>query len=376
MSRGRTFRRRRPDGTWSRWIAVIDAPRQADGRRRQVTQTFDTRREAEEWLARQATHAVAVATDGLTVGQWLEQWVDDQPYARPSTRATYRAHIERHLKPALGQETLAGLDATRVEELVGRLAAQGLAPASIHRIMATLRSALGEAVRRRLVPGHPMAGVRLPSIPARLQTIWDPKDAARFLASCDRSGIGVLFRVALTTGLRRGELLGLRWADVDADPASVRVQSSRVALGSEVVTGAPKTRSGVRRVFLDQDTARALGQWRWTQARLIGPNDGLAFTHANGEPFQPWWVSRAFDRHIDTVGLPRIRFHDLRHSSATLGLAAGETLKEVSVRLGHSDIGITANVYSEVLPQTAQASSERRARLMRDGDVRVVEVAS
>lgn len=162
-------------------------------------------------------------------------------------------------------------------------------------------------------------------------------------------------------------------ADLQAGELTVR--ASRVAVGGEVVQDSPKSRFGVRKIYLDHETCLALNAWRWTQTRCIGPNDGLVFTHVTGTPCQPWWVSLALDRRVEDRGLPRIRFHDLRHTSATIGPTAAESLKEVSARLGHADIAITANVYGEVLPQTVQASSERRARMLA-GKPGLVEVAS
>jgi integrase len=271
---------------------------------------------------------------------------------------------------------LEGLSGIDVERFVHQLAASGVAPATVHRVVATLRSALGSAVRAGHVAENPVRGVRLPIVPARPHNVWTVEQGQTFLSWCSGNGIRVLFRLALVTGMRRGELLGLSWSDVDLDAGDLVVRASRVVVGGEVITGSPKSRSGVRRIYLDLDTCKALNAWRWSQARCIGPNDGLVFTHATGEPFQPWWVSRAFERTIEEQGLPRIRFHDLRHTSATIGLACGESLKEVSSRLGHADIAITANVYGDVLPQTARASSERRARTLSGQPAVLVGVAS
>lgn len=375
MARGRTYRRRKPDRTWSRWYAVIDARRQADGQRRQITRTFDTQREAHAWLASMSAE-LAESDQGPSVTDWLQSWLADQPFTKPSTLATYRCHVERHIIPLLGATPVADLSNSSVDGFVVALVDRGLAPATVHRVVATLRSALGSAVRSGLITSNPVRGVRLPSVPARPHAVWTVEQAREFLAHCSDDAVGVLLRLALLTGMRRGELLGLSWPDVDLDGQELIVRASRVAIGGQVVTGSPKSRVGVRRIYLDADTCKAINTWRWTQARCIGPNDGPVFTHVTGVPFQPWWVSRAFEKSIERLGLPHIRFHDLRHTSATIGLAAGESLKEVSARLGHADIAITANVYSEVLPQTALASSKRRAQMLTGTPVTLVEVAS
>jgi integrase len=373
MARGRTYRKRKADGTWSRWYAVIDGPKTSDGRRRQVTRTFDTQREAHAWLA-SGSAGGAESDSAAYLDDWLHQWLSDQPFTKPSTLATYRCHVDRHLSPALGRVRLEDLNRSHIAGFVRDLAVS-VAPATVHRVVATLRSALGAAQREGRIASNPVHGIRLPSVPARPHRVWTVEQTRDFLASCSNDAIGVLFRLAVVSGMRRGELLGLEWSSVDLKAGELTVRASRVAVGGEIVQGTPKSRFGVRTIYLDHETCLALNAWRWTQARCIGPNDGLVFTHVTGTPFQPWWVSRAFDRRVEDLGLPRIRFHDLRHTSATIGLAAGESLKEVSARLGHADIAITANVYGEVLPQTAQASSERRARMLAGKPV-LVEVAS
>jgi len=375
MARGRTYRRRKTDGTWSRWYAVIDGPKALDGRRKQITRAFDTQREAHAWLASRAAGGAEEET-ALSLDAWLQIWLADQPFTKPSTLATYRCHVERHLTPTLGDLPLTALSRGDIDGFVRELSERNLSAATVHRVVATLRSALGAAVRDGKIDSNPVAGVRLPSVPARSHCVWTPQQAQVFLASCPPNAIGVLFRLALVTGMRRGELLGLTWAHVDLPAGELLVRASRVAVGGDVVTGSPKSRFGVRRIYLDHHTCEALHTWCWSQARCIGPNDGLVFTHATGEPFQPWWVSRAFDRRIEELALPRIRFHDLRHTSATIGLASGESLKEVSSRLGHADIAITANVYGDVLPQTARESSERRARMFSGTGATLAVVAS
>jgi len=127
---------------------------------------------------------------------------------------------------------------------------------------------------------------------------------------------------------------------------------------------------------LDAQTVAMLRAWKITQERLFRASDDLVFIHVNGVAFTPWWVSRSFDQFIALLPVPRIRFHDLRHTSATIGLASGESLKEVSARLGHADIAITANVYTEILPQTAQASATRRASMLAGNRVVLKDIAS
>lgn len=166
--------------------------------------------------------------------------------------------------------------------------------------------------------------------------------------------------------MRRGELLGHSWTDVDLAAATLVVRATRVAIGGPVLTGTPKSRSGVRRIYLDATTVNMLRAWKTVQKSPFGESDGYVFTNGESVAFTPGSVSHAFNRFIAKLPVPRIRFHDLRHTSATIESASGESLKEVSARLGHADIAITANVYTEILPQTAQASATRRASILAD----------
>jgi integrase len=368
MARGSVYRRRTITGV-SRWNAVIDLPRGSDDRRRQVTRTFDTAGDAHAWLAQVAVDAgtagIAGRGIGTLVSDYLTAWLDGQVFLRPSTRASYRAHLEKYLNPAIGGISLERLSVTDVERLTHNLSSKGLAAATVQRILATLRSAMAHAVRTGLIDKNPTTGVRVPSQVVRPIHTWTPDEAATFLDRLTDDALGVLLRLALVTGMRRGELLGLRWSHVSLTGGFLFVQVSRLSIGGVTVEGPPKSRAGTRTVFVDPATVNALRQLQLA-SRPEG-EDGhkaLVFTDADGRPFTPWWVSRQFQQVIADLGLPRIRFHDLRHTSATLGLASGESLKEVSARLGHSNIGITADVYADVLPETARASTLRRASLM------------
>jgi integrase len=365
MARGHVYRRQLGDGRMSKWHAVIDLPKGGDGRRRQVTRSFATKAEAQEWLARVVTERSTLeAAEGPLMSEHLTEWLDGQVYLRPSTKASYRAHIEKYLIPAFGCDTVSQLSPPQVERFAHDLAARGLAAGTVQRVLATLRSALGNAVRIGLIPANPASGIRVPASVARPARTWTPEESGMFLAGLGTSGPDVLLRLALTTGMRRGELLGLRWSCVSLTEGYLRVQASRVSVGGHVVEGPPKSRNGLRTVYLDPQSVHLLRRLKVAQQPSLVAGDGLVFVHDDGRAFSPWWVSRHFEQAVQRLGLPRIRFHDLRHSSATLGLAAGESLKEVSARLGHAGIGITADIYADVLPEYARASTQRRVALM------------
>jgi integrase len=247
-----------------------------------------------------------------------------------------------------------------------RLLAAGMRPATLHRVHATLSTALTTARARGQLGHNPLAGVQLPRVDRPEPSVWTLSQAQAFLAAIRADELEVLWRLALLTGMRRGELLGLRWDDVDLDGWQIRVRTTRITIGATTIEGPPKSRAGRRAIHLDWPTVRLLQRLR---AHGV-PLSGHVFVDHDGNPLRPGWVSRRFTQLVAAAGLPRIRFHDLRHTSASLGLACGESLKAVSQRLGHSDIATTGNLYLQV-PDAAAARHVRRLAeaLDRPGDI-------
>lgn len=312
--------------------------------------------------------------DGRTVGEFLDDWLWGKQALRPSTHASYESHIRLYLVPYLGNLDLEALRPLHIERMFREIAmtddrrGRPLSPASIRRIHATLMSALNTAVRRGMLDRNPAVTVELPKPPKSRTVTWSPQDLSRFLDAISDDPLHLLFQLLGLVGLRRGEVVALRWQDVDLNRGLLRVEQSMVNVGGKHVLGPPKSAAGARTVALDDETTRRL---HWHQSkqqlevlRVTGSNVGpeLVFTHENGDPLDPTWVSRHFDRLVKRHGLPRIRLHDLRHTSASIGLAAGESLVEVSRRLGHSSITVTADIYSHISPLVAKESAERLAR--------------
>jgi len=197
---------------------------------------------------------------------------------------------------------------------------------------------LNTAVKRGLLRRNPAATVELARMQRSRRTTWNERDAATFLSAIVQDPLHPLYRMLLITGLRRGEALGLRWCDLEVQSSVLHVRQQVVAVGADLLIGPPKTASGRRSIALDEKTLQAL-QLHALEAHLThaGPPgqspEDLVFSKTVGTPLCPAYVSRHFDRIVHRTELPRIRLHDLRHTSASLGLAGGETLLEVSKRL-------------------------------------------
>lgn len=320
----------------------------------------------------------APSTAPGSTGEFLEAWLAGRQALRPSTMASYRFHLHRYLLPAIGAVALSALRPEHIEAMyAGILAAnrgrvRPVSASTLHRVHATLMSALNHAVRRGLLQRNPAETVEPPRPVFPTNRVWTGAQLGEFLQQVEGDPMHQLFLTLGLLGLRRGKALGLRWSDVDFDAGRLHVRRQVVGVEGRVWEGPPKSSAGHRSVAMPQRLDAALRwyqcdqQLHWPQAVIIDPERPL-FSGPDGVPFSPASVSRHFDRLVAVSGLPRIRLHDLRHTSASIGLASGETLLEVSRRLGHSSITITGDVYSHVAPATARASAERLAATVRPG---------
>jgi len=348
------------------------------------------------------------------VADWLGQWLAGRRKIRPNTYRSYESHVRLYLIPHLGHHRLdrlrvghldamfdaidehnqSILDARSSHDPAVRTTVKGqriVGAASKQRIRATLRAALNEAIRRQLLTSNVASFVELPAGKrpkplvwtaervARWQAagerpspvmVWTPAQTGQFLDHAASDPLYPLFHLAALRGLRRGELCGLRWSDVDLDSGQLTVRQQLAQIGWRVELTDVKTDSSHAPVALDTHTVQILRTHRANQHKqrlAAGPawNDtDLVFTKPNGQQLHPAEVTDRFLELTAQAGLPPIRLHDLRHGAATLALAAGADLKVVQETLRHSSITITADTYTSVLPQVAFAAAEAAAALV------------
>ncbi len=363
----------------SSWRIRYEAGLKPNGKRDQRSKAgFRTRREAEAALSEaleQVRKGVVADVRALTVGDYLAGWLDGKRGLRPSTRRSYESHIRVYLVPTIGRIKLASLRADHLDVMYESIRRGDLrkapSPATMRRLHATLRSALETAYRRRLIPLNPAGQVELESAPRKARGVWTPGELSAFLTYSAEDRLGAAYHLIATTGLRRGELCGLRWSDIDLDAGTLTVAQQHVEVGREIQVGAPKTKSGARVVALDAGTVAVLRAHKAAQAaeRLAwGPGYtdlGLAFAREDGTPLRPEYVTKHFIKLSAEAGLPRIVLHGLRHTHATHALAAGVDLLVVSRRLGHSSLALTADTYTRVLPEVSRQAAELVAAMVR-----------
>lgn len=347
----------RGDGRWEARYTVESA-----GQLNRLSIFGKTRQEAAQKL-----RAALAGRDGgakpvpakETVGTYLTSWLAGaEPALRPRTRDSYLQIVRSHLIPLLGSIPLGRLGPQQLQQAYRDLSERGLSPKTIANVHGVLHKALDQAFRWRLLPANVADLVDPPRIPRREMKSLTPDEARQVLLTAEGDPLEPLYRLAITAGLRQGELLALRWPDVDLERGTVSVVATlEQRRGHEAVVAQPKTSRSRRQVQLGAAAVDAL-----RRQRSASPSIGFVFARADGKPLSMSIIGKAWTRLNGRAGVPRVRFHDLRHTAATLMLSRGVHPKIVSEMLGHATVAITLDVYSHVMP-TMQLEA---ARLMDD----------
>jgi integrase len=361
------------------WTIVIDRGRGPDGRRRQSWHTVrGTKRDAERERARlihEVNTGAYVEPAKLTVAEYLEQWLRDCAVTKVcgKTFERYEEIVQRHLIPALGHHRLDKLQPLHIQAYYasalkdGRLDGKGgLSKQTVLHHHRVLRQALQQGVRWQLLSRNPADAAQPPRPPRREMQVHDEDETALLLdaAKGNRNYVPVL--MAVSTGLRRGEILALRWQDVDLDKATLAVrQTLEQTRKGGLAFKEAKTKNSRRLVAMPAILVEALRKLRIAQGQqrlALGTayqDHGLVFPDDDGTPRSPNALSVAFRDLVARVAVPRVRLHDQRHTHASQLSKQGVPVKVISERLGHASGGITLDLYSHVLPGMQEDAARR-----------------
>lgn len=356
------------------------------GKRRFMSKAgFASAREARRALATavaQADEGRLVARNGTTVAEWLDQWLERAALdLKPTTIAGYRRAALK-INASFGRSRLQDLTPLLVEQLYLKMLRAGLSPKTVRHTHSFLRHALQDAERLGLIVRNPAAVAKAPRVHRKEQQTWAPEQLSAFLNSTVAERYHAIFVVLATTGMRRGEVVGLRWSNLDLDRGVLSVIHTFTTVNGAMLESTVKTSKSRRQVSLDAVTVLVLRAHRAKQnaERLaLGPawvDHDLVFCEPDGSPLHPDKLTVRFRQLVRASTLPVIRLHDLRHTHATLALRAGVHPKVVSERLGHATTGITLDIYSHVAPELDHQAAEKVAGLLhldlpdgRTGDV-------
>jgi len=377
---------KRKDGLWMAQITIGRDPQ--TGKPKRATFYAKTRQAAAEQLAkalRERQQGTFVAPHKLTLGEWLDTWLWEykKPKLRPSTFDSYEMLTRCHLKPALGYMPLRDLRPEHLQHFYNEELQQGASARTVRYCHILLHGALAHAEKHQLVARNVSKFTERPrAVRKEMHTLTLDQLTEKLLPAIAKDRLFAAIFLAFGAGLRRGELLALRWRDVDVKAGTLHVRQTLVRITNHGATRAegrtrlifqePKTSPSRRTVPIPEECLAALKQHKAQQAEeklLLGQayqDHGLVFCQANGKPIDPRNFLRYFDKIIEQAGLPPSRVHDARHTFATLMLELGESPKTVQTMLGHSRVAITLDIYSHVsLELEKKAAAKLNAALMR-----------
>ena len=345
---------KRTDG---RWMARVTTP---DGKRR----AYYGKTQAEvlgklNAVRKKIAEGQPLSSERRTVGAYLADWLEMSVKAtvRPNTYKSYSLLVGKHIFPGLGHVTLARLTPQHVQRFLNEKHASGLSPRTVQYLHAVIRRALGQAEQWGLVSRNVAKLVSPPRVPKAEVHPLTPAEVKRLLTTVQEDRLSALYTVAVAVGLRQGEMLGLRWSDVNLEASTLTVRTSLQWHDGYPQFTEPKTAKSRRTVRLPDACIQALHAHRGRQTLerdYVGTawrnKENLVFVREDGSPLTRSVVTHRFWRILKAAGIPKRRFHDLRHTCATLLLAQGVTLKVIQELLGHSLMSTTADIYATVLP--------------------------
>ena len=366
--------RKRKDGRWEGRFTAGHDP--STGKQVIKSVLGKTQAEVKEKLKKAMDDAQKVdltKSGKYTVGLWMDEWFENvaKIKVRASSHQTYKGYIENHIKPNIGNipiEKLTTMDLQkfyrklltkgRIERIESKDQPKGLSAKTVRNINQVISSAMDLAVAQKIIPANPTNACALPKIEHQeMQTI--PADQLQaFLQEAKATGVYEMYYIELATGLRRGELLGLKWQDIDWKNGVIKVRRQVARVEGQIKEAPLKTKNSYRTVTISQQAIEVLkGQKKKT-------NDAYVFPSPNGGPISPDSVNNMLKRVLERAGIPKVRFHDLRHTFATIALQNGVDIKTVSGMLGHFSAGFTLDTYAHVTTSAQKEAAQTMGNVL------------
>ena len=366
--------RKRKDGRWEgRYTAGHDPE---TGKQIFKSVLGKTQAEVKEKLkkALEESKKVDVTRTGkYTVEAWMDEWFENvaKLKVRPSSHQTYRGYIDHHIAPNIGNiplERLSTMDLQklyrklmnkgRVERIEAKDQPKGLSAKTVRNINQVISSAMDFAVAQKIIPENPCKAVALPKVEHKEMQTIPAEQLQTFLQEAKASGVYEMYYIELATGLRRGELLGLKWTDIDWKNGIIKVRRSIARVNGEIVESPLKTKNSYRAVTISPQAVEILKEQKEKT------NDQYIFPSPNGGPISPDSVNNMLKRVLARAGIPKVRFHDLRHTFATIALQNGVDIKTVSGMLGHFSAGFTLDTYAHVTTSAQKEAAQTMGNIL------------
>jgi len=370
QNNGYTVGRHVSGGWWSRVTTGYDAKGNAKRKAFYGATRDEVVKKAQAFRLKRDAGAFVPVNRDVALSLWLDHWLETfvTPNREPKTVGGYSDCIHLHLRPVIGGIQLRKLTSEDVRKLLAAKEKAGLGSYSLLKIRAVLRAALNQAWKEGLIEQNVAAKVTPPKVHTNDPVHLDPKEATYFIESIEGHHLAPFFSFALSTGLRLGEASGLRWEDVDFEQRTVAIRVQLQRIGGKLIHKSLKSTSSRRVLHLSDLAMKALESAKGFQLVETPSNPlDLVFLNSEGRPLDAKYIDKHLKALLVKAGLKPISFHKLRHSAATLMVAAGVELHQVAKHLGHSQISLTANLYAHGVSESQRKAADTLGEVLRRG---------
>ena len=367
------------------WQITVELPKDpVTGKRiRKYRTVKGTRKEAERAMhefVMELERGVYIDNNKISLTEWIQKWLDVyiEPNVSPTTLSRYRGMIKRYIDPLIGNTRVQELNHLAVQAWVNSLkvspiSGKEMSAATIKHCYHVLKGAMDKAIVAGIIYRSPCEKIMLPKGQKKQAVIFNESQIKKLIKAAKGTEMELIIDMELCLGLRRGELLGLQWGDIDWDNNQIHIVRNRVIVDGKAIVKEPKTQASIRVLDAPEMLMEKLRHHRGKCLRNrmnLGWNYKMTdyiIVHPDGKPIYPEYVSQMLTKLLDKAGLPKCRFHDLRHLCASIMVLQGVNVKVAQERLGHKDITTTMNIYSHVLPSSARDAAEKIGQLVYAG---------